>query len=83
MLVAHVLAHTPAFEAGIRDGDVLLKIEDLDVTKWRTLPGILPLARFWTRPPGTRLGLTLKRQSNLYRATLVLREILSADIKPT
>src|SRR5208283_2607688 len=32
-LVAHVVPHGPAYEAGIRDGDVLLKIDKLDVTE--------------------------------------------------
>ena len=46
-LVAFVLDGSPAYEAGIRNGDVLLKIGDLDATKWQTDPAVLPLSRFW------------------------------------
>jgi hypothetical protein len=82
-LTAHVAVPSPASEAGIRDGDVLLKIDDLDVTKWRTRAGILPLSRFWARPAGTRLDLTLKRKGALYRTTVVLRDFLRGDDKLT
>lgn len=81
-LLAHVAPHSPAFEAGIRDGDVLLKIDQLDVTQWRTKPGILPLARFWEQPAGTRLRLTLERNGDLYCTTVFLREILMGDHSP-
>jgi hypothetical protein len=74
---AHVIAGGPAHEAGVRDGDVLLKIDGLDVTKWRTDPAILPLNRFWTGPPGTKLDLTLKRGAAALHVTATLRQILS------
>ena len=75
-LVARVLEGSPAYEAGIRNGDVLLKVGDLDATKWRTDPKVLPLTRFWERPPGTRLELTLKRGTETLKITAVLRQIL-------
>lgn len=78
-LVARVIDGTPAYEAGIRNGDVLLKVGDLDATKWRTDPKVLPLSRFWEAPPGTRLELTLKRGSATFKKTVVLRQILSPD----
>src|SRR5207248_651386 len=34
-LVAHVANASPAYAAGIRDGDVLLRIGQRDVTNWR------------------------------------------------
>ena len=46
-LVAHVVEGSPAYEAGVRNDDVLLRIDDLDATKWRTDPRVLPLSRFW------------------------------------
>ena len=82
-LIAHVAVPSPASEAGIRDGDVLLKIDDLDVTKWRTRPGILPFSRFWSRPAGTRLGLTLQRKGAPYRTTVILRNFLRSNDKLT
>lgn len=76
-LIAHVITGGPAHEAGVRDGDVLLKIDRLDVTRWRTDPTILPLSRFWTRPPGTKLDLMLKRGTAALSITVTLRQILS------
>jgi len=75
-LGARVVEGSPAYEAGVRNGDVLLKIGDLDVTKWRTDPAVLPLTRFWERPPGSRLELTLKRGTQTLKITAVLRQIL-------
>jgi hypothetical protein len=78
-LVAYVAAGGPAAEAGIRNGDVLLKIGDLDATKWQTDPAVLPLSRFWNRPAGEKLGLTLKRGAETLKKTVVLRDILGPE----
>ncbi len=75
-LVAIVAPHSPAERAGVQNGDVLLKIDSLDVTAWQTQPGILPLARFWMRPAGTRLVLTVKRGAQMVTVPVVLEEIL-------
>jgi hypothetical protein len=75
-LVAHVVPNGIAYQAGIRDGDILLVIDDLDVTKWRTDPDILPLYRFWSKPHGTKLKLELKREGNPFEVTVVLQDIL-------
>ena len=81
-LIAHVLNGSPAWEAGIRSGDVLTSIEELDVTKWRTDPSVLPLSRFWERPPGTKFELALKRGDKALKTDVVLRQILSPEISP-
>lgn len=78
-LVASVADGSPAAEAGIRNGDVLLKIGELDVTTWRTDPTILPLSRFWMRPAGTKLKLGLKRGTETLQLTVALRKILPPD----
>lgn len=75
-LVAHVVDNGPAFQAGIRNGDILLKIDDLDVTKWQTDPKVLPLSRFWERPAGTKMQLSLMRNDKLFSAVIELRDIL-------
>jgi len=75
-LIAHVIAGSPADEAGVRDGDVLLKVGDLDATKWRTDPTVLPLSRFWEHPAGTKIELTLKRGTQTIVLKPVLRQIL-------
>ncbi len=75
-LVATVVASGPAAEAGIRNGDVLLKLDELDVTNWQRDPAVMPLSRFWAQPPGTRLKLTLKRGKETLQVTAMLRQIL-------
>ena len=74
-LVAHVAENSPAQEAGIRNGDVLQRIADLDVTKWRTDPRVLPMSRFWSRPAGTELELTLARGNTLIKVKVKLKEL--------
>jgi PDZ domain/Aspartyl protease len=78
-LVAHVIRDGPAYRAGIRDGDVLLKIGILNVTVWRTDPSILPLSRFWSQPVGTKHKLTLKRADKQYETTVALEELPAVD----
>ncbi len=77
-LLASVISGGPAQEAGIRDGDVLLKIGEVDVTTWRTNSTVLPLSRFWTLPAGTKLKLTLRRGAETLSISVRLREILSS-----
>ena len=77
-LVAHVASGSPAAMAGVMDGDVLLKIDRLDVTAWRTQPGILPLSRFWEDSPGKHYRLTLRRAGKVVTVDAVLRVILGA-----
>ncbi len=76
-LLARVIDATPAHRAGIRNGDVLLRIDGLDATKWRTDPRVLPLARFWSRRAGTRLTLTLSREGQRYETAVELEDILA------
>jgi hypothetical protein len=78
-LLAHVIKGGPAHLSGIRDGDVLLKIGPLDVSKWKGNPSVMPLSRFWNSPAGTWLDLTLKRGQEEFQVEVQLRNIL----KPT
>jgi hypothetical protein len=80
-LVAHVIADSPAGQAGLRFGDILLKIDQLDVTPWRTQPGILPLSRFWQQPGGTHLHLTVLRGKKKLTLDVVLRNLLGPEEK--
>jgi hypothetical protein len=80
-LLAHVAQGSPADKAGIRNGDILLKIDDTDVTKWHSDPSILPLSRFWERPAGTKLQLTCKRGQNTVKISVVLADILGPDAR--
>lgn len=76
-LVACVVDGSPAYEAGIRNGDILLKIDEQDVTKWRTSGK--PNHPFREQPVGTRLQLTLKRGDKIFTTTAVLQDILATD----
>lgn len=78
-LVAQVIKGSPAFVAGIRNGDVLLKIGDLDCTQWRTDSKVLPLSRFFNGPAGTKLEFTVKRAGKIVTVAAVLRNILPPD----
>lgn len=74
-LIAHVIKDGAAYAAGIRDGDVLLRIGQLDVTKWRTDPNVMPLSRFLEKPAGTQLDLVLMRDNKKMEITVTLEEI--------
>lgn len=81
-LLARVMEGSPAWQAGIRDGDVLLRIGDLDVTRWHTDPAVMPMSRFWSRPSGTQLQLTLRRGAQEYRVEVMLRQLLGPEPDP-
>jgi len=83
-LVAHVAVGSPADIAGIRNGDLLLRIDQLDIRRWRTQPGIMPISRFWGQPAGTRFVLTLKRGADTIKITAILKNILGQQsLQPT
>lgn len=81
-LVARVVQGGPAHRAGIRQDDILLRIDDLDVTKWRTDPRVLPLSRFWSRPAGTALRFGLQRHGKTFDVSAVLEDIFPATFTP-
>ena len=78
-LIAYVASPSPAQEADIRPGDVLIRINNLDTTRWRTDPAVLPLGRFWQQPAGTQLTLTLQRGEQTVTKKVTLRNILPPD----
>jgi hypothetical protein len=73
-LIARVVTGSPAYEAGIRRGDELLKINDHDVTKWRTMTN--RPSGYWEESAGTQFELTLRRSNETFRAAVTLRDIL-------
>jgi TPR repeat protein len=78
-LIAQIAPGSPAEEAGIQNGDTLLRIGDLETANWRTNASITALATLWNRPAGTQFDLALKRGDRMFTALVVLREILPPD----
>jgi hypothetical protein len=76
-LIAHVADGSPAYEAGIRTGDILLKRDQIDYTNWRTDPAVWSAKRVDEYPAGTKFDYTLKRGTNIFKTTVVLRDYLS------
>ncbi len=73
-LKAQVLANSPAYRCGIRNGDILLRVDDVDMTKWRDDPSIWK-KRFWHADPGTQYNLELKRNGKRIELQVTLEEI--------
>lgn len=72
--VARVVEGSPAYEAGVRNGDVLVQVDDVLVRSWSTSW----LQRF-SGPAGSHVHLTLKRDGTMFETTAVLREILQSS----
>lgn len=75
-LIARVVPGGPAQKAGIRNGDVLLKVGSQDITKWRTATNISRPSQFWSQPHGTMHRLTLRRGQQTNEVTVKLENIL-------
>jgi hypothetical protein len=74
-LVARVAEASPASEAGIRDGDVLVRIGDRSVEGGMSSNA----AGTFSKPAGEKMKLTLSRDGKTFTTTATLRDIL----KPT
>jgi hypothetical protein len=74
-LVGHVLKDGPAYKAGLRSGDILLKVDSIDMTQWMTDPTILK-KDFWAAVAGTRYKLQIERNGRRQIITVVLVDIL-------
>jgi hypothetical protein len=74
-LVAHVAPKSPAELAGIRDGDVLLKVDQQPADAWRTDAALLK--RMGGRvPSGTKVVYTVQRGSETLNFAVTARDIL-------
>lgn len=73
-LVAVVIEKTPAYEAGIRNGDILLQLNGASISK---------LVSSWEngfhKPAGTRIEFVLKRGDKKFTSTAVLRDIIGVE----
>ena len=68
-LVTHVRAGEPADLAGIRNGDVIVRVDDLEVVNTRALIDYVA-----NKPPGTQVEVVLIRNRREVKATIVLGE---------
>ena len=75
-LIAHVVEGGPAFDAGIRNGDVLLKIGQTATANWRTDTSYVARATC-SKPSGTQISLTLCRSNETFTTTATLRDIIA------
>lgn len=78
-LVAHVAPRTPAAIAGIRNGDILLRVHtnDFFLSRHPQTPGY-----YFNRKAGTRLDLLLQRGKEVYHVRVRLRDLLTSHPKP-
>jgi hypothetical protein len=81
-LVARVAPGSPAFLAGIRDGDRLLKYNDHDVVGWQTNAAVIPGFQSSSNLPPVRL--TLERGTNTFTVYVIPKPILGSvsDTRP-
>ena len=75
-LVGHVLKNSPAYKAGLRSGDVLLRVDNIDMTRWKTDPNIWK-RKFWEAASGTKYSLEIERSNRKQVIPVVLEEILN------
>jgi len=73
-LVAKVLTNSPGYRCGIRNGDILLRVDDVDMTKWRDDP-VIWKRKFWYADPGTQYNLELERGGKRINLRVTLEEI--------
>lgn len=76
-LIAHVANDSPAYTAGIRDGDLLLERDGRSVQNWRSDRTIEINTPMSDQPAGTKMTFTLKRGKKIFKANVVLKNILS------
>ena len=74
-LVCHVLKDSPAYRAGLRPGDILLRTDDTDMTKWKSDPAISEF-KPWFQAAGTRYEVEIERDGRTHVFQVVLEEIL-------
>jgi C-terminal processing protease CtpA/Prc len=83
VLLAQVLDGGPAYEAGLRNGDRLLRVAGRDVAGWRTDPnGWMSDTSTFQQPPGTKVTVNVIRDTQPMEVTIVLKELLPIETTP-
>lgn len=72
--VARVAAGSAAYEAGVRDGDVLLKVDGIPVVGWTS-----DWNDRFLMPAGTKLHLELERGEKIFETVATLRQIIPPE----
>jgi len=75
-LTALVLTNSPAYGYGIRNGDILLKVDDFDMTKWKHDPRYVKMKSWTTDPAGTKHNLQIRRKGKIIDCQVWTKEIL-------
>lgn len=65
---------SPAYEAGMRDQDELVKVEEVKTTQGRETLSQAPFHTAMFLPAGTELKVTLKRGDRAFSVTVTLKE---------
>lgn len=73
--MAQVLEKSPAYKAGLRSGDILLKVDDVDMARWNTDDSIAKRG-FSRGAPGTKHTLEIERDGKKHVIRVELEEIL-------
>jgi membrane-associated protease RseP (regulator of RpoE activity) len=72
--LAWVIPGSPAYDAGIRNGDILLQVDGIRITTW---------SETWLHkfelPAGTKLHFSLQRNGTNFEAVATLRNILQPN----
>lgn len=80
-LVAHVSAGGPAARAGVRDDDVLVKVNGWDTADWRNHVAELAKRLNLSAPAGTIWNFTLRRGDKIVEARVVAEDLLGPSAK--
>ena len=61
----------------MHDGDVLLTVDGLEVSGWRTNTNVHPMDTFYDKCAGSKVVLGLKRGEKNFETVAVLRDIVA------
>jgi hypothetical protein len=78
-LVARVHINSPAHRAGLRSGDILKKVDNIDMTRWKSDPEIWK-RDFWEARAGTKYMIEVERDREKLSFPVTLEDILPIPV---